>query len=131
MKLNHLNLSVPDVSAASQFFVDYFGLNVRKKISDVMIILEDDDGFVLNLQHFKREVKYPDFLGFHVGFKQPSREQVDRIYARMLEAGVAAPAPQELHGAWTFYVKCPGGFFVEVYHQHRAADSVSAPLSRG
>ncbi len=100
MKLNHLNLSVPDVSAASQFFVDYFGLNVGKKISDVMIILEDDDGFVLNLQHFKREVKYPDFLGFHVGFaigRFLDLERVDADAAADQEGFRRSPFPRRRH----------------------------------
>jgi len=120
MKLNHLNLAVPDVAAASQFFIDQFGLKVKRGVDDKMAILEDEDGFVLNMGHFKDvDVSYPDFLGFHVGFKQQTREQVNQIRARMLTAGLLPPEPQELHGAWTFYVRCPGGFFVEVYCQER------------
>ncbi|HMF19607.1 MAG TPA: hypothetical protein VKE98_20540 [Gemmataceae bacterium] len=25
--------------------------------------------------------------------------------------------PHEFHGAWTFYLRAPGGFLVEIFHQ--------------
>jgi catechol 2,3-dioxygenase-like lactoylglutathione lyase family enzyme len=120
MKLNHLNLYVPDVNAASRFFVDHFGLKVKREVPGKMSILEDEAGFVLNLGHLKPvDFSYPDFLNFHVGFKQRTREDVDRIHANLTAAELAPPEPHEFHGAWTFYLRCPGGFFVEVYCQER------------
>ena len=50
---------------------------------------------------------------------QDSRERVDEIYHRLKSDGFEAEPPKEFHGAWTFYLKAPGGFLLEVGHQHR------------
>ena len=77
MRLNHLNLAVNDVSAASQFFVQHFGLSVKKEITGKFVILEDEDGFALILGRIKPDaVSYPDFLDFHVGFKRRGSSSV-------------------------------------------------------
>ena len=57
------------------------------------------------------EVSYPGM--FHIGFMQDSRAEVDAVYQRLSEAGFKAK-PAHDHGSYTFYVKAPGGFTVEV-----------------
>ena len=75
-----------------------------------MAFLRDDQGMVLSM--FKgKDVKYPGT--FHIGFIQPSEQKVDEINARLRADGFAVDLPQRTHG-WTFYVKAPGGFTVEV-----------------
>jgi catechol 2,3-dioxygenase-like lactoylglutathione lyase family enzyme len=64
VRLNHLNLTVPDVQKTRDFFETYFGFRC--------------------------------------------------VAERAMEP------PREFHGAWTFYFRAPGGFLVEVMHQHRA-----------
>jgi hypothetical protein len=78
----------------------------------------DESGFVLTLANFDKvdKVEYPG--AFHIGFMQESRERVDEIYRRLTSDGIAAEPPREFHGAWTFYFHAPGGFTVEVGHQH-------------
>ena len=66
-------------------------------------------------------VEYPG--AFHIGFMQDSRERVDEIYHRLKTDGFEAEPPKEFHGAWTFYLKAPGGFLLEVGHQHRQAEA--------
>ena len=70
----------------------------------------DDDGLVLTLMK-AGEVVYPKT--FHIGFGQESDERVNEIYQRMRDDGFEADPPQHSH-AWTFYVRAPGGFVVEV-----------------
>jgi catechol 2,3-dioxygenase-like lactoylglutathione lyase family enzyme len=121
MRLNHLNLTVPDVGGARAFFETYFGLRcVAEKGRDALAILVDESGFVLTLNNFDKAaaVEYPG--AFHVGFMQPSRERVDEIYQRLKSGGYAVEPPREFHGAWTFYFTAPGGFLVEVGYQHRS-----------
>ena len=79
----------------------------------------DESGFVLTLNNFAKatEVEYPG--AFHVGFMQESRERVDEIHRRLQADGFEMKPPHEFHGAWTFYLRAPGGFLVEVLHQHR------------
>ena len=120
MALNHVNLTVPEVARTREFFETYFGFRcVAERGRDALAVLIDESGFVLTLNNFDRvtEVEYPG--AFHIGFIQESRERVDQLYERITSAGLDAKAPREFHGAWTFYFRAPGGFLVEVLHQHR------------
>ena len=115
MKLNHLNLTVTDVSRAKEFLETYFGLRSRGggKENKNFTVLFDDDGLVLTLMKAGKatEVKYPGY--FHIGFIQESEERVNEINQRMKDDGFDVGPPQRSH-AWTFYVQAPGGFTIEV-----------------
>ena len=54
---------------------------------------------------------YPDH--FHVGFFVADEARVDALHARMRGDGLDVAAPERSH-AYSFYVKAPGGFLVEV-----------------
>jgi catechol 2,3-dioxygenase-like lactoylglutathione lyase family enzyme len=120
MGLNHLNLTVPDVARTREFFETYFGFRcIAQRGRDALAVLADESGFILSLNNFDKaaNVEYPG--AFHIGFMQNSRERVDEIYQRLKSDGFDVEPPQEFHGAWTFYFRAPGGFLVEVLHQHR------------
>jgi lactoylglutathione lyase len=120
MRLNHLNLTVADVPKSRDFFETYFGFKcVLEKGRDALAVMVDDSRFVLTLNNFDKaaDVTYPG--AFHIGFMQDSREKVDGIFERLKADGFNPQAPREFHGAWTFYFMAPGGFTVEVGHQHR------------
>jgi catechol 2,3-dioxygenase-like lactoylglutathione lyase family enzyme len=120
MRLNHLNLTVPDVRQTRAFFETYFDFRcVFERGRDTLAVLTDDAGFILTLNNFNKADK-PEYPGaFHIGFMQDSRERVDEIYQRLKSEGFAMEPPREFHGAWTFYFRAPGGFLVEVGYQHR------------
>jgi lactoylglutathione lyase len=120
MRLNHVNLTVPDVSRTRDFFETYFGFQcIAAKGRDALAVLIDESGFVLTLNNFDKtsEVAYPG--AFHIGFMQESRERVDEIYNRLTTDGFDVEPAKEFHGAWTFYFRAPGDFLVEVGHQHK------------
>lgn len=116
MKLNHLNLTVTDVPAASSFLEKYFGL--RNMGGDLrMAVLTDDHaewGFVLTLMKAGRKapVAYPGT--FHIGFFVNSRKTVNDLHRRLKKDGLDAPAPKKHNHGYGFYVKAPGGFTVEL-----------------
>lgn len=112
MKVNHLNLTVTDVRAASDFLEKYFGLQSTGG-NGGMAFLSDGSGFVLSLMKAdkKTEVKYPG--SFHLGFFVESEEIVNEINRRLREDGYHVARP-ERHHAYTFYVEAPGGFTVEL-----------------
>ena len=116
MRLNHINLTVSDVPSAHAFLEDHFGFKPVAEIprSDTAAFLTDDSGLVLSLMNLQNdaEVSYPGM--FHVGFMQNSRPEVDAIHQRLNDAGFKAKPAHEFHGSYTFYVKAPGGFTVEV-----------------
>lgn len=116
MTLNHLNLTVSDAAETAAFFEKYFGLSPMEgaKNSAAFAVLRDDAGIVLTLIRAKQgtQMSYPNT--FHIGFIQPSEEAVNAINQRLREDGYDVPAPARMHGSWTFYFTCPGGFMVEV-----------------
>ena len=112
MILNHLNLTVSDVAAAKGFLQTYFGLVDIGGGNKNRAFLRDERWFVLSMFKGKDGV-YPS--GFHIGFGQESEAKVDEINARMKADGYDVAPPEHSH-AYTFYVKAPGGFSVEVMH---------------
>jgi catechol 2,3-dioxygenase-like lactoylglutathione lyase family enzyme len=120
MRLNHINLTVADVPKSRDFFATYFGFRcVAERGRDALAVMVDESRFVLTLNNFDKaaEVSYPG--AFHIGFMQDSKEEVDAIFERLKAGGLDPQPPREFHGAWTFYFQAPGGFTVEVGHQHR------------
>lgn len=99
MRLNHLNLTVTDVPAASAFLERYFGLRVTGGNAG-MAFLTDEDGFILSLMKVGKSasVAYPST--FHIGFSVTSEDQVDAVNRRLREDG--------------YDVAAPGGFTVEM-----------------
>lgn len=110
MKLNHLNLTVSDVSATRNFLETYFGLTCVGSRGNGFAALFDQDGFVLTLMKGK-DIQYPQT--FHIGFPQVNEEDVNKIHGRLKEDGFEVTDPVHSHG-YTFYVTAPGGFQVEV-----------------
>ena len=58
MKIKHLNLTVADVVAASEFLEKYFGLTCSGTRGNGFAVMRDNDGFILTLMKGK-EVQYP------------------------------------------------------------------------
>lgn len=116
MKLNHIDLSVPDLRAAADFFVAGFGFaTVAVRENDGMAILRGKDGFGLVLTHDPAPA-YP--AAFHIGFLQPSAQAVLHAYERISAAGIATQGPpKESYGSLMFYCRVPGGIVVEVSHR--------------
>ena len=115
MILNHMNLTVTDVTAAKTFLERYFEMRTHEGDRDNknFVVMFDAKGFVLTLMKASHntEVKYPSY--FHIGFGQESEEHVNQINQGLKEEGFDVQPP-ERHHAWTFYVDAPGGFRVEV-----------------
>jgi catechol 2,3-dioxygenase-like lactoylglutathione lyase family enzyme len=121
MRLNHLDLHVPDVAAARDFFVDIFGLKaVETRGQDGLAILNDDAGLELILSRPVEKFGGADTVmaganTYHVGFILPERAEVDAVYERLIAAGFEAwHEPRAIRGGWLFYAMGPGRILVEV-----------------
>lgn len=126
MKLNHVNLTSTDIPADRAMFEKYFGLHCLVARGSGLLVMQDDDGMIFVLNNFSRkrgDFAYPeDSDVLHIGFIQATAEAVDAIHVRLVADGWDAPAPRMYHGAWTFYFKAKGGYFIEVAAQMRAED---------
>jgi catechol 2,3-dioxygenase-like lactoylglutathione lyase family enzyme len=118
MKLNHFTLPSIDIPADRAMFERYFGLRCLVTRGSGLVVMQDDDDTVLVLTNFPRKrgsFAYPEDSDVqHIGFIQETREAVDAVHARLVADGWDPPAPRDYHGAWTFYFKAKGGYFIEV-----------------
>ena len=118
MKLNHINLYSHDTEADRAMFEQYFGLRTLVVRGTKMAIMQDNDGLVLIVNHFENKLDgfdYPrQFDILHIGFIQKSREDVDALYRRLSEDGWEVQVPRDAHGAWSFYFRAKGGYFIEI-----------------
>jgi len=128
MRLNHLDLSVPDVAAATAFFEKAFGFRLLETRGNAgMAILEGDGGFVLVLTRAPETGPplYPKT--FHIGFLVACEQAVHEAYERIGRAGIALPdPPAPLRGSLMFYLRGPGNLLVEVSHRPGAGDAAAS-----
>lgn len=121
MRLNHLDLHVPDVPATRDFFVHYFGFRlIEMRGKDGLAILEDSGGLQMVISNPIARFGAADtptagWNTYHIGFNLPSREDVDKIYDNLREGGeeILKP-PGPIRGEWRFYCYAPGRVLVEI-----------------
>lgn len=120
MRSNHLDLHMPDVAAARDFFVAAFGLGEVETRGNDLAILRDDAALELVVSHAIEKFGGADTVAvgrntYHVGFILPSRKAVDVQYERVEAASceIAHP-PAAMRGGWLFYWLAPGRILIEV-----------------
>lgn len=111
MELKHLNLTVEEIAPTRDFFLTYFDFGMKTEKGGNPEVLISPEGFILTLMQ-GANVTYPK--SFHVGFPQPSTSDVDKIHARIKADGHKAPSPKQTPHGYTFYVKAPGNFMIEI-----------------
>ena len=121
MRLNHLDLHVPDVGATRDFFVSAFGLTaLETRGVDGLAILQDNAGLELVISRPVEKFGGADTVSvgrntYHIGFILSSREAVDAQFERVkLAGGEMRQAPSAHRGGWLFYCYAPGKILVEV-----------------
>jgi catechol 2,3-dioxygenase-like lactoylglutathione lyase family enzyme len=114
VRLNHLDLQVPDVQATALFFERHFAFEHRSnRASPAIAILQGADGFTLVLQRLKSaEERYPE--GFHCGFLLEDRQAVIDFQARARSEALDVSDVIENGRGTLVYCKAPGGIVVEV-----------------
>ena len=106
MKINHMNLVVTDVAEAVRLFENYLGLTCIENRRNAVAVLTDENDFVLIFWSSKLnktgEVNYPE--NFHIGFYQPDKASVLKIYDELQRAPVKfESAPGKLRNTFGFY----------------------------
>lgn len=121
MRLDHLDLHVPDVAETRDFFATYFHLTpIETRGANGLAILRDDAGLELVLSRPVEKFGGADTPTagrntYHIGFTLASRGDVDRVFGELTMAGVEIwSPPKEMRGMWLFYCFAPGRILVEV-----------------
>lgn len=121
MRMNHIDIHVPDVAATTAFLVRHFGLTLREtRGGNSLAILTDDAGLEIVVSHPVEkfggaEQQALGVVTYHLGFIQPEKGEVDRLY-RELKDGDAelVGEPREMRGGYLFYCLAPGRVMIEV-----------------
>ncbi|MGY4398629.1 catechol 2,3-dioxygenase-like lactoylglutathione lyase family enzyme [Sphingomonas sp. UYAg733] len=121
MRLNHLDLHVPDIAATRDFLIDHFGFSeVETRGNDGLAILTDDAGLELVISRPIAKFGGSDQVSigratYHIGFILPQREAVDALHARLAAADAEIwNTPSAIRGGWVFYCFAPGRILIEV-----------------
>jgi catechol 2,3-dioxygenase-like lactoylglutathione lyase family enzyme len=116
MTLNHLNLPVPDVAAASAFFTRFFGFEPEpSKGATSLAVLRDASGFVLVLMPLPAtsSAAYPK--AFHVGFICATPAEVEQKHQQLVAAGFNShQGPALMRDSFVFYFQALGFLLIEV-----------------
>jgi catechol 2,3-dioxygenase-like lactoylglutathione lyase family enzyme len=114
MKLNHLDLQVPNVPEVAEFFERHFDFEIlSNRASSAVVILSDGCGFTLVLQRLIHESEtYPK--GFHIGFLVDDIAIVHQKRAAMLACGLECSEIIENNRGTMFYFTSPGNFLIEI-----------------
>jgi catechol 2,3-dioxygenase-like lactoylglutathione lyase family enzyme len=113
MRLNHIDLQVPDVQAAAAFFEHWFGFeHLSNRASPAIAILRGEDGFSLVLQRRSENERFPE--NFHVGFLLDDEASVLDHHRRMREAGLPISDVQRNNRGTLTYLRGPGEILIEV-----------------
>jgi lactoylglutathione lyase len=113
MKLNHVNLAVPDPHAARRFFETYFDLVCVEGTSDddTFLAMHDGQGFMLSLMKCKPGATYPQT--FHIGFLGQGIAHITQLYERLLKDGFDIYPPGHYRKD-ELYINTPFGVVVQV-----------------
>ncbi|HMG82879.1 MAG TPA: VOC family protein [Ferruginibacter sp.] len=107
MNLNHLNLTVTNVTEAIDFFETYFDFScVATKGENMIAVLKGDDYFELVLMNASMNKKgdgsYPD--AFHIGFIMDTQEEVIKAYKKLKTGGITLERePKKIRENFGFY----------------------------
>lgn len=118
MRLNHLDLPVPDIAATREFFESWLGFEHLSTLGrDGLAILRDESGLMLVLSRRSR-VGPPGFPEtFHIGFHLSSPDAVSQLYERLKVGGYSIDPPSQQRGAFSFYFMAPGDILIEIAYR--------------
>ncbi|MCQ1836082.1 VOC family protein [Neorhizobium galegae] len=121
MRMNHIDIHVSDVAATSVFLVRHFGLTLREmRGANGLAILADDAGLEIVVSRPVEkfggaEQQALGVVTYHLGFIQPERGEVDRLYRELKEGDAELVGePREMRGGYLFYCLAPGRVMIEV-----------------
>lgn len=119
MKLNHIDLQVPDVQEAAAFFERWLSFeHTSNRDSPALAILHGEGDFTLVLQRRLPGESYPE--NFHIGFLLDSEDDVLAFHQRAQDAGLKISDVQRNGRGTLTYMRGPGELLIEVSCRRRS-----------
>jgi len=126
-RIGHVHLKVADLERALGFWRDVIGLAVTQRMGDRAVFLSAG-GY-----HHHIALNTWDSLGgqppppgstglYHVALLFPSRQELARVLARVLEAGVTLDGASDHGVSEALYLRDPDGNGVELYRDREPAE---------
>lgn len=119
MRINHLDVHVPDVQRTAAVLVTHFGFR-QEFARDGLIVLRDEADFELVVSQPVAGFGTSDQVSlgtstYHIGFMLESADSVDKMYANLQLADVELNRPPKaIRGGWLFYCMAPGRIQIEI-----------------
>ena len=110
--LNHLNLVVQDVDASAGFYESVFGMEPQHREGGFVFLAcgETDLALVQGRPNVHRR--------FHFGFRLDTKDEVDAWLREVRRHGAPVThGPQDYGEYYTFTVRDPDGYGVEIYYE--------------
>ena len=120
MKLNHLHLSVPNLTEARAFYERFFEFRFAFEEKSInTVFLRDEANFLLALHELNAGERVEMPTWFHFGFGQDTAEKVKRIYDELKASNIAMAKDIRSGKDWvTFSCWAPGPYQLEVSWDH-------------
>lgn len=119
-RIGHVHLKVADIPRALGFWRDVIGLSVMQRMGDRAVFLSAG-GYHhhIALNTWESQGGPPPAPGttglFHVALLFPSRQELARVLARVLKAGVPLDGASDHGVSEALYLRDPDGNGVELY----------------
>lgn len=115
MKINHMNLVVPNVIETANFFEKHFDFKIQKTMGEVISILHNEEDFVLIISNFPKTATFEYPADFHLGFYQSNTDEVLEIYDKLKSDQIELRQhPQQIRDRFGFYFHAPGNILIEI-----------------
>lgn len=125
--LRHVALNVLNAQVSKQFYTDFFNMTVEWEPDSQNVYLTSESQDNLALHESKVSVDPKNQSLDHIGFMIADKEGVDAFYKQALEKNIpiAKEIKEHRDGAYSFYLKDPDGYIVQViYHPPVAKNNI-------
>lgn len=118
--LRHVALNVKNAQISKNFYTELFGMTLEWEPDpkNVYLTSQGQDNLALHENPNLQLDLSPQGLD-HIGFAMHSTTDVDRLYEKAVAHGaiIVAKPKQHRDGAYSFYMKDPDGYVVQlIYH---------------
>ena len=115
--LRHVALRVANAQKSKAFYTEFFGMDLEWEPDpkNVYLTTAGQDNLAIHEEENWEGAHGPQALD-HIGFMMRTQDEVDKLHKKAVEKGyeIAKAPKQHRDGAYSFYMKDPDGYIVQV-----------------